>query len=199
MTEPAAPPAPPAPETAPPAKTDAPPDQTPAEPKTFTQAEVDRIAGDRAARERAKFSDYAEIKAKADKLAEIEAANQTDLEKAVNTAREEARREATQAGNQRLINAEVRALAAHQGFRDPHDAVAQLRDTLSSVTVTDEGVDAAALTAALTDLAEKKPYLIDSKPTGVRPDLGQGARLNSPEALSQAEYEQYYPNPPTRK
>ena len=51
--------------------------------KTFTQAEMDAIIGDRLARERAKYADYAEVKAKAAKYDEVEEANKTELQKAV--------------------------------------------------------------------------------------------------------------------
>ena len=51
--------------------------------KTFTQAEMDAIIGDRLARERAKYADYAEIKAKAAKFDEAEEANKSELQKAV--------------------------------------------------------------------------------------------------------------------
>lgn len=46
-----------------------------------TQADLDRIVGDRLARERAKFADYDELKAAASKLSEIEEANKTEAEK----------------------------------------------------------------------------------------------------------------------
>lgn len=51
--------------------------------KTFTQAEMDAIIGDRLARERAKYADYNEVKAKAAKYDEAEEANKTELQKAV--------------------------------------------------------------------------------------------------------------------
>lgn len=51
--------------------------------KTFTQAELDAIVGDRLARERAKYADYAEVKAKAAKYDEVEEAQKTELQKAV--------------------------------------------------------------------------------------------------------------------
>ena len=57
--------------------------------KTFTQADIDRIVADRAARaeraaredERKKFSDYEDLKAKAAKLSEIQNSAKTDDEK----------------------------------------------------------------------------------------------------------------------
>lgn len=144
-------------------------------------------------------ADYAELQRKAKEHdAAVEAAR-TDAEKAVVAARKEGHDEALKTGNSRLIQAEIRALAAAQGFRDPHDAIAQLRDKLGDVQVTDDGVDADALKAALTELATAKPYLLnDGRSPGPIPDPGQGARTNSPEALSQAEYERYYP-PTNRK
>lgn len=51
-------------------------------PKTFTQEELDRIVGERLTRERAKYPDYEEMKAKAARLDELEEANKTELEKA---------------------------------------------------------------------------------------------------------------------
>ena len=51
--------------------------------KTFTQSELDSIVADRLRRERSKYEGFDEIKAKADKLDEIEAANKTELEKVV--------------------------------------------------------------------------------------------------------------------
>lgn len=47
-----------------------------------TQAELDRIIGERIARERAKYAGYAEFKAKAAKFDEMEQAGKSELEKA---------------------------------------------------------------------------------------------------------------------
>ena len=56
----------------------------PAEPeRTFTQAELDAIVGDRLKRERAKYADYDEFKAKAAKFDEAEEASKSELQKAV--------------------------------------------------------------------------------------------------------------------
>ncbi|WP_347031730.1 hypothetical protein [Brevibacterium paucivorans] len=46
-----------------------------------TQADLDRIVGDRLARERKKYADYNDLKAKAEKLDELEDANQSELDK----------------------------------------------------------------------------------------------------------------------
>lgn len=50
--------------------------------KTLSESEVNRIVQERLAREREKFADYEDLKSKADKLTELEAANQSELEKA---------------------------------------------------------------------------------------------------------------------
>ena len=64
-------------------------ENTATEERTFTQAEVDQIVGDRLARERKKYSDmsdYDELKAKAQKLDELEEASKTELQKATEKA-----------------------------------------------------------------------------------------------------------------
>lgn len=65
------------------------PIETTAEPeRTFTQAEMDAIIGDRLKRERAKYADYEEIKAKADQYDASIEASKTDLQKAQEQAAE---------------------------------------------------------------------------------------------------------------
>lgn len=49
--------------------------------KTFSQEDVDRVVADRLKRERAKFSDYDDLKAKADKLAQLEDKDKNEVEK----------------------------------------------------------------------------------------------------------------------
>lgn len=50
--------------------------------KTFTQAEMDAIIGDRLKRERAKYSDYEDLKTKAAAFDAAEEASKSDLQKA---------------------------------------------------------------------------------------------------------------------
>ena len=54
--------------------------------RTFTQAEMDTIIGERLARERAKYSDYEELKNKADAFDAAEEATKSDLQKATERA-----------------------------------------------------------------------------------------------------------------
>lgn len=57
-----------------------------AENKTFTQAELDAIVSERLKRERSKYEGYEDLKAKAAKLDELEAASKTELQKATEKA-----------------------------------------------------------------------------------------------------------------
>lgn len=54
--------------------------------RTFTQAEVDKIVQDRLNRDRKDRADYDDLKAKAEKLAQIEEAAKSDLQKATEKA-----------------------------------------------------------------------------------------------------------------
>ena len=51
--------------------------------KTFTQAEVDAIVGDRLKRDRQKYADYDALKEKAEKFDAMEEANKSELQKAI--------------------------------------------------------------------------------------------------------------------
>lgn len=144
--------------------------------KTFTQADLDRILAGRLA----KYADYDDLKTK---VAEVEQANATDLEKAVAKAREETATEVTERANKRLVSAEVRAVASELGFRDPTDALAQFGD-LAAVTVSEEGEpDAAAVKARLADIAKAKPYLLKDTNTPVAPAGSAGIGVTGAPAV----------------
>lgn len=68
-----------------------------------SQEEMDRIIQERIARERKRFADYDELKAKADKLNQIEEANKTEAEKIAARA---------EAAEKRAAELEVKALRA---------------------------------------------------------------------------------------
>lgn len=88
-----------------------PPKNDPPADKTFTQAELDRIVQDRVARERQKFGDYDDLKAKAAKADEYEAANASEVEKAQKAAQEASDKLAKRTENARRANL-VASLAA---------------------------------------------------------------------------------------
>lgn len=120
--------------------------------------------------------------AAAKRLEEIEAANASELDKAVAKARDEGRAEVQSAANARLISAEARALAAEVKFRNPTLAVKAI--DLSGVSVSDDGtVDVAAIRTALGDLAKADPYLVDDgKTPRPKPDDAQGRPPAAPVA-----------------
>lgn len=64
-----------------------PTEPAPAPERTFTQAQVDAMIGERLSRERAKYADYDALKDKAGKWDAEQAANMTDLQKAQEQAR----------------------------------------------------------------------------------------------------------------
>lgn len=139
-----------------------------------SQEEFDRRLSERLAREREKFADYGDLKAKAAAHDKALEAAMSETEKAVVAARKEGEASARGASDSRLIKSEARALAAAANFRDPADAVAFLN--LVDVKVGDDGeVDAKAIKDQLKALAETKAYLINDG-TKARPkvDPAQG-------------------------
>ena len=125
----------------------------PAEPeRTFTQAEMDAIIGDRLKRERAKYADYEELKGKAQQYDAAQEAAKSDLEKAVEE------RDALKARLDKL-----EADKAHA------DAVAK--------AASEHGVDAALLARMTGDVDENALFLkqqMGSLPKhGAIPDNGE--------------------------
>lgn len=122
--------------------------------KKFTQADIDRVVQDRLARERQRYSDYDELKAKVD-------AQKSEAEKAVEAARAEGAKEVASKYQKRLFEAEVRSHAAALKFRDAGDALSVFGD--SEGLVSDDGsVDGAAIQKRLSEIASQKPYLVDA-------------------------------------
>ena len=158
-----APPAPPAPPVDPPAFV------PPAD-----QASFDRIIGERVARERAKYADYEDLKAKAAKFDEHEASNQTELEK---LARERAeavtRAESAEAElrSARVMSALI-SEAAKAGARNPHLVATQLASS-DAVTIDNAGVVTGAETAVNT-LKTSDGYLFEVTSSTVPPSTNFG-------------------------
>ena len=115
----------------------APPDPgAPPADRMFSQADVDRIVQERVARVKQQAPpDYDDLKAKAQRLDEIEAANQTELEKAQARAAELEQRE--QRARQTLIEAAVLAEATRQQAVKP-EHLHRLID-IDQVTIGDDG------------------------------------------------------------
>ena len=77
------------------------------ESRTFTQADVERMIGERLARERSKYSDYDAMKAAASELAELKERQATESEKALKAAAKEAESKARAELEPRLLRLEV--------------------------------------------------------------------------------------------
>jgi hypothetical protein len=154
----------PDPAPAPPEPTPTPaPEPTPG--KTFTQAELDRVIADRLARQKAQFADYDELKAKADKLKEIEDANKTELERAQQRAQELETQatEAAERAKRTAMRAAIVAEASKQGAVDPEDVFALLDKTKVTIGDDDQVTGAAE---AVKDLLESKKHLVGPRSPG---------------------------------
>lgn len=122
-----------------------------------SQDELDRRVGERLARERQKFADYDDLKAKATKFDEAQAAAKTELQQLQDAVAE---RDAKLNDLPRQARAQAirfASKASAKGFLDPEDALTFLAD----------GVDLAdddAVQAALDDLAQRKPHLVRQQP-----------------------------------
>ena len=136
----------------------------PPEEKTFKQEDVDRIVSERLKREREKYADYEALKAKA---AEAE----SDQERLVREAREEAANEVKANYHQRAIRDAAKAAAAGKWVKPEH--ATQLVD------LTDLDPDAedfeSEVTQRLDDYLAENPNLAvgDRQPV---PGADQGAR-----------------------
>lgn len=167
----------PAPDPAPPSDP-APADPTanddpPVDPgKTFTQADVERIIAGRLL----KFADYDQVK---QQLSEMQQANQTEQEKAVNTAREEARAEVRVEAGKTLALEVFNGAAARRNAEYDSAPALELID-LGKFVKEDGSVDRDAIKAAVEQIVPEKN---DPAPPGFgggprkqadRPDPGPG-------------------------
>ena len=134
----------------------------------FTQADLDRVVGERLARESKKYEGFDQLKKDAAELKALKEAQLTDQQKkdaeldGLKTKLQEATTTAEQQRviiQERLIRAEVTTIATGLGFRDPGDAW-RLVD-LAEVKIDDDyTVDTKAVKLALEKLAKDKPYLV---------------------------------------
>ena len=156
--------------------------------RVYSQADIDRIVNERALRlTHQKYADYDDLKTKAAEFDKLAEQNRTEAEKAIAAARAEGKSEAQKAANDRLLKADVRALAAGK-LADPADAVRLL--DLSQFTVGEDGeTDEKAIAAAIDQLVKDKPYLA-AKPTGFQGTGDGGARSNGsgPKQVTEQEF-----------
>lgn len=113
-------------------------------PRTFTQAEVDAIVGDRLARERAKYADYDTIRAKAEQFDAAEAANQTELQRAQSSASQ--------------YKAELDAMKKANAARDARDRVAAEKKVPANLLTGETEEDCRAQADAILAFANPQGY-----------------------------------------
>jgi hypothetical protein len=140
------------------------------------QAELDRIVADRLTRERKKaekYADYDELKTKLTALEQAEAdrekaklteteraqAKAAEAQKAVEAANAE-RDKALSTANQRLVNAEFKAVARDKNVPADRLAAALKLADLTGASVDDEG-NVAGVTEAVEALIAANPYLAE--------------------------------------
>lgn len=134
---------------------------TASEEQKFTQADVEKLIGDRLARERKKYADYPELKAQASKAKTAED-RIADLEQANTTAREERAQE--QAFSAR-IQLQLRLTEAGVKYEDVSDVLDQLDLSLLMKDGKPNG-----------DAIEKFSKSLAKFATGVTPDPDQGRK-----------------------
>lgn len=145
---------------------------------TFTQADVDRIVADRLTREKAKYSDYEQLKERAAQWETFVNEAKTDQEKALDQARKDAEAQAyTKARDEfgsRLVDAHLTAAAA--GRLSEVALASLLAGVNKSVFLTGNGdIDTEKVTSFIDGIAPK------TTPTTGRPGgFGQGPRPGEP-------------------
>ena len=156
--------------------------------RTFTQAELDALIRDRLARERGKYADYDELRAQAERWAEHEEAQKSELQKLQEAAEkaEKAKNEAIARANERLIQAEFIAAASRLQVKHPADAFALADRDAIEVT---EGGKVVGVKEAVEKLVENGRLPLVGKPKA--PDLdggaGSGERAGDSKSLSEEE------------
>ncbi len=121
--------------------------------KTFSQAELDSIIGDRLKREREKYADYDLMKEKASKLDEIEEASKSELQKATERAEK--------------LESELTQLKKAEEIR-------QVRDKVATAT----GVPASLLSGETEDVCEEQAKAILSFKTSTSyPTIKDGGEI----------------------
>lgn len=144
--------------------------------KTFTQEDLDKIVEQRLSRERKKFSDYEDLKAKAAKADELEAEKLSELEKAQKRADDaEAALETLKAtAKSEALKSAIREAARDAGA-DPASVLDALQGSASDLLELDADGKPTDMAATMEKLLEQRPNLkvATERPT---PSADQGAR-----------------------
>lgn len=130
-----------------------------------TQDELDRIVGERLAREREKFKDHDQLKKDSEELAKLREKTKTDDEKAIDAAREEGRTEV-----RAVLAAERVKVALERELSGRIPDAAALLDLDRTQFVKGEGADTDAIKVWVLAHSSEAPK------GGGRQDGGQGKR-----------------------
>jgi len=144
-----------------------------------SQADLDKIVESRLARERAKFADYDDVKAKAAKHDALEAQLASDGEKAVKAARDEEQGKVTGEWAPRVVRSEFKAAA--KGVLSADQLTALLEDLDLSKYLTPKG-----------DVDEEK---VEKKVAAFAPAGGGNGKTAPPRNLGQGNQQQAQPKP----
>lgn len=136
-----------------------------------SQADMDRIIADRLSRERGKYADYGDLKAKAEKFDAAEAANQSELEKATKRAEEA----------EAKVTAHEAARQVDEWKKDVSKDRPDLRDLLTASTEADLRTQYDALAARIP--APTADAVDDGKPHIPYRELSK-AQAEAPEPMS---------------
>lgn len=138
--------------------------------RTFSQDDVNRLIDERLKREREKYADYTDLKAKAAKWQEHEDAQKTELEK-LQAQIADWQNRATQAEQRRqsaILRSSVMAEAAKQGV--PADRIEAAYKLLNSAELKVEADDAIPnLSEAVARLLTDNPFLVAQAAPGKPP------------------------------
>lgn len=107
--------------------------------RTFTQDELNAIVNDRLGREKAKYADYADLKAKAEKFDKLEEASKSELQKATEKAT--------------ALQSELDALKKQSELRDIREKVAKKTGVTASLLTGDSEEACEAQAKAILEFA----------------------------------------------
>lgn len=168
----------------------------PAEDRTFKQEDVDRIVRDRLARQKAQFSDYEDLQAKASQFDELQQASKTELQKA--TERADAAEKAKKDFQERVTESLLRSAVVVEATKRDVDAdVAVAMIDRGTIEFDDTGTPT-NIASVMDSLLEAKPFLAGQTTTPKRSaDLGARPGATAKQAtrdelarMSDADYEQ---------
>lgn len=159
--------------------------EAPQETQEFTpiqsQEELNQIVESRIARERKKFSDYDDLKAKAAKADELEAQALIEQERAVKDAVSNREAELNSYWAEKFAFKSAESEAAKMGFIDPSD-VSRYLDV--SEVMSDGDIDSKALGKQLEQILTDRPYL--AKAQEQAPNPAQGRRIKRSGAVEKS-------------